>query len=136
MRIHATGAAALAAPAVSSRRVGRGGFSVADADTARAPAQSAAPRAVATLDALIALQAFDDPGERRRRTVKRGRTALDALDEIKIGVIGGTLDPATLARLKAVAASLGERSGDAGLDSVMAEIELRAAVELAKFGQG
>ena len=36
------------------------------------------------------------PAERRRHAVKRGRVALDALDELKLGLLGGKLDPATL----------------------------------------
>jgi hypothetical protein len=67
--------------------------------------------------------------------VKRGRAALDLLDEIKVGVLGGDLTPAALARLKALTGSLSERSGDPGLDTVLAHIELRAAVELAKYGR-
>ena len=45
-----------------------------------------------------------------------------------------SLDTAALARLKSTAALLGEGSGEAGLDTVLAEIELRAQVELAKIG--
>ena len=37
-------------------------------------------------------------------------------------------------RLKSVAADLKDGSGDAGLDQVLGEIDLRVAVELAKAG--
>jgi hypothetical protein len=66
--------------------------------------------------------------------VKRGRSALDALDELKIEVLGGTLGPSTLQRLKSATADLCDSSGDDRLDSVLAEIELRLAVEIAKIG--
>ncbi len=46
----------------------------------------------------------------------------------------GTLDQATLLRLKAVAADLKDGSGDERLDQVLSEIDLRVAVELAKAG--
>ena len=72
--------------------------------------------------------------ERRHRAVKHGRRALDALDELKIGLLAGTLDQGTLLRLKAVAADLKDGSGDTGLDQVLSEIDLRVAVELAKAG--
>ncbi len=75
-----------------------------------------------------------DPAERKRRAVKRGRTALDALDELKVEVLAGTLGPSTLMRLKSVTADLGDASGDPRLDSVLAEIELCVAVEIAKMG--
>ena len=48
--------------------------------------------------------------------------------------IDGTLDQATMLRLKSVAADLHDASGDDRLDAVMAEIDLRVAVELAKAG--
>jgi class II flagellar assembly regulator FliX len=89
-------------------------------------------RTLSGIDALIALQGIEDPVERRRRAVKHGRRALDALDELKLGFLAGTLDQGTMLRLKAVAADLQEASGDDRLDSVLAEIDVRVAVELAK----
>ena len=86
------------------------------------------------IDALIALQGIEDPVERRRRVVKNGRRALDALDELKLGLLAGTLDQSTMLRLKSVAADLHDMSGDDRLDQVLAEIDLRVAVELAKAG--
>ena len=88
-------------------------------------------RTVGGIDALIALQGIEDPLERRRRAVKHGRRALDALNELKLA---RTLEPSALLRLKAVAGDLKEGSGDEKLDQVLGEIELRVAVELAKAG--
>ena len=45
-----------------------------------------------------------------------------------------SLDQATMLRLKSVAGDLREPTGDSGLDQVMAEIDLRVSVELAKAG--
>jgi len=61
---------------------------------------------VGGIDALIALQGIEDPLERRRRAVKHGRRALDALDELKLALLSGILEPSALLRLKAVAADL------------------------------
>lgn len=82
---------------------------------------------------MIALQGVEDATERRRHAVKRGRVALDALDELKVALLHGDLAPATLQRLKAVAAHLKTGSGDARLDQILAEIELRVEVEIAKM---
>ena len=90
-------------------------------------------RTVGGIDALIALQGVEDPTQRRKHAVKRGRVALDALDELKIGLLGGSLAPATLTRLKSAVGLLKDGSGDAGLDSVLGEIELRVEVEIAKM---
>src|ERR1700726_5169543 len=104
--------------------------------TAPPQAQSAALalRTLGGIDALIALQGIEEPAERRRRAVKQGRRALDALDELKLGLLAGSLDQSTLLRLKSVAVDLKDGSGDEKLDSVLAEIDLRVAVELAKAG--
>jgi hypothetical protein len=91
-------------------------------------------RNIGGIDTLLALQGVDEPGERRRKAVKRGRSALDALDALKLGLLSGTLDTAALARLKSVAAGLADSTGDAQLDTVLAEIQLRVEVELAKTG--
>jgi class II flagellar assembly regulator FliX len=133
MRVHAANAARLAGAAPAARRTGAGTFAVADAEAPRAAAATTGPRAVAGIDALLALQAIDEPGERRRRGAKRGRIALDALDDLKLGLLAGTLDGVALRKLTSAAAVLAEQSGDPGLDGILAEIELRAAVELAKF---
>ena len=134
MRIYGSnGTAALATPA-SARRTTTSGFSVSDSESAPAAAASSSLRTVGGIDALIALQGIEDATERRRHAVKRGRVALDALDELKIGLLGGDLTPGTLQKLKAVAAHLKNGSGDAALDGVLAEIELRVEVEIAKLG--
>jgi hypothetical protein len=91
-------------------------------------------RSISTVDALIALQGVDDPRERKKRALVKGRNALDVLDTLKLGLLDGTVDQSTLARLKVASEGLTEMSGDAGLDGVLGEIDLRVAVELAKAG--
>ena len=91
-------------------------------------------RAVSTVDALIALQGVENPAERKKRAVVKGRKALDVLDTLKLGLLDGSVDGSTLARLKVAAEGLGEQTGDPGLDQVLGEIDLRVAVELAKAG--
>jgi hypothetical protein len=133
MRIQASNAAgAVAATAAAPRRMQGTGFSVSEEEAARSPGPAAGLRTVGGIDALIALQGVDDPTERRRHALKRGRLALDALDELKLGLLDGSLAPATLTRLRAAAAFLKDGSGDVKLDGVLGEIELRVAVEIAK----
>jgi hypothetical protein len=135
MRIQGSNAPAVAKSTTPARRpVAGGGFSVATEDTGpptRTPA--AALGTIGGIDALIALQSEDGSAGRRRRAVKRGRIALDALDELKHGLLAGTLGGSTLARLKSVATELKDASGEPGLDAVLAEIELRVEVEIAKL---
>ena len=83
---------------------------------------------------MLALQGIEDPVERRKRSVQRGKGALDVLDDLKIGLLSGNLDASTVSRLRDAAANLKSCSGDPGLDTVLSEIELRVEVELAKAG--
>lgn len=116
------------------RRTSTNTFSIPEQDAGPTQAGSAAAlRGVGGIEALMALQGVDDPAERRRRSVARGRDALDALEDLKLGVLAGTLDGAALNRLKAAAVGLKDTSGDRNLDGVLAEIELRVEVELAKM---
>src|SRR5580700_4125905 len=111
MRVYGLNGAGAAVVSTPVRRPASDSFSVGNETAPRAAAAAGAPRLIGGIDALLALQGFDDPLERRRRAVKRGRAAL-----------------------KAVAAELADRTGEPDLDTVLAEIELRVGVELAKIG--
>jgi hypothetical protein len=133
MRIAGPNATARLSTASGPRRAASGGFSVDEGEMPKSAAATMSLRTVGGIDALLALQGEEGPGERRKRAVKRGGIALDVLDELKVGVLSGALEPATLTRLKAATAGLCDGSGDPGLDSVLAEIELRVEVEIAKM---
>jgi hypothetical protein len=133
MRIYGPNATRPATRTGTTQRSSGTGFSISE-DTNAVPASPVRLAAgVGGIDALVALQGTPDPAERRRRAVRQGRGALDALDALKLGLLGGRLDAAALRRLQASAAELSMSSGDPGLDDVLVQIELRAAVELAKF---
>jgi hypothetical protein len=134
MRIQGTAAALAPASSPAARRAASGTFSLDGESPARSTSATSGTRTIGGIDALLALQGVEEPGERRRKAVKRGRSALDALDALKLGMLSGTFDTGALARLKSVTAGLAEPSGDPALDNVLAEIELRAQVELAKIG--
>ena len=136
MRIYGPNGTTLGAPASQTRRTGSGTFVLPDTSSAQETRSAAAPKAAANIDALLALQGVEeDLVERRKRSVARGKTALDVLDDLKMGLLSGNLDASTVMRLRDAAANLKSSSGDAGLDAVLAEIELRVEVELAKAGQ-
>jgi hypothetical protein len=134
MRIQGPYSANAAAPSSTARRSSSGTFSLETDTAARTSGGPGGVRNIGGIETLLALQGVDEPGERRRKAVKRGRGALDALDALKLGLLSGTLDTAALARLKTAGAGLTEPTGDPGLDTVMAEIALRVEVELAKIG--
>jgi hypothetical protein len=134
MRIYGPNGATVATAAPAARRQTGGTFALSDSEPPQAQNSTVALRTLGGIDALIALQGIEEPAERRRRAVKHGGRALDALDALKLGLLSGTLDQGTLLRLKSVAADLRDGSGDDKLDAVLAEIDLRVAVELAKAG--
>jgi hypothetical protein len=135
MRIYGPNGTSLASPASTTRRSGSTSFSLGDVGTPAEMRSAALPRAASGIDALLAMQGVEDSTERRKRSVARGRTALDVLDDLKIGLLAGSFDSTTVARLRTAAADLKMTSGDPGLDQVLSEIELRVEVELAKAGQ-
>jgi hypothetical protein len=136
MRIYGPNGTTLGTPASNARRTSSSSFSLPDdATTAQEARPTTAPKAAANIDALLALQGIEeDPAERRKRAVHRGRGALDVLDDLKLGLLSGNLTPATINRLRQAAANLKTSSGDPSLDAVLSEIELRVEVELAKAG--
>jgi hypothetical protein len=122
----------LAATSKPQRRV-NARFSL---DETATPARTSAARAaipLATLDAILALQGEENPAEHRRRHAKRGRDILDALDALKAAILAGRIAPSDLRRVVSRLRQNIGPSGDPGLDQIMAEIELRAEVELAKL---
>ena len=133
MRIYGPNGTAVAT-AAPAKRAASGSFAVSDQAETQTSNAASPLRMVGGIDALMALQGVEDPAERRRRSVKSGRNALDLLDELKAGLLGGPLAQSTLLRLQSAAAELKESSGDPGLDGVIGEINLRVEVELAKAG--
>ena len=136
MRVEATlrrsAAARSAAPAGASKPAH--GFSVVvdnEAPPASATNESAAAEGIG---ALLALQVVGDPLSSRKRAVQDGRDILDGLDRIKVALLEGWVPVDRLERLAAIVAKRAS-SGDERLDQLLAEIELRARVELAKLGR-
>src|SRR5580693_8072605 len=135
MRIYGPNGTTLGSASLTARRSSSTGFALPEATSTPESRPVIAPRAAGNIDALLAMQGIEDPVERRKRSVQRGKGALDVLDDLKIGLLSGNFNAATVSRLRSAAASLKSSSGDPGLDAVLSEIELRVEVELAKAGQ-
>lgn len=126
-------AASAAKPAARGAR-----FSLNGSDGASRSGATSSVAAPESLDALLAMQEADGVGERearRRRSLVRGRSLLDALDGLKAALLSGRISATDLARLTTALAQARETSGDSGLDELMAHIDLRAQVEFAKLEQ-
>src|SRR3989442_10317890 len=107
MRINGPNGTNLGSPANNVRRTSSGNFALPDAASTPETRAAIAPKAAANIDALLAMQGIEeDPVERRRRSVQRGKRALDALDDLKIGLLSASFAASTLSRLRNAAANL------------------------------
>lgn len=86
------------------------------------------------IDAILALQAVGGPLEGKKKALRRGRSLLDALDEIKADLLIGQVSAERLDALSTTLSEIRERS-DPALDAVLDDIDLRVRVELAKLGR-
>lgn len=94
------------------------------------------PSPLAALGNVLAAQEVQGGPLERQRAVQRGRSVLDELDEIRAGLLEGNVADAALERLSGLLQTDRPAVDDAKLNTVLDEIELRAAVELAKRQQG
>ncbi len=95
--------------------------------------ESAAP--LGALDALVALQEVDDPTTGRAKAQQRGEDLLDRLDQLRMGLLLGRVSISELERLSILVNRETAATADPRLREILSEIELRAAVELAKLGR-
>lgn len=100
-------------------------------ETASSATTASAPAGVG---ALLAAQSVGDALDGRARAFDRAEALLKRLDGLRLALLDGTISDAALKRLATDLGSEKSTSNDELLDELVAEIELRAAVELAKRG--
>lgn len=120
----------------SARGLGSG-FMTEETDEGRGVAGLGAASSLGAVDALLALQGAGAAGDALtspRRAIARGEQLLDMLDDIKVALLAGQVPQSKLSRL--LRAVEGQRGHvlDPELENILDHIELRARVELAKFG--
>ena len=94
---------------------------------------SAAP--LTALSSLLAVQEVPDPLAGKKRAVQRGDSILDELKELQVELVEGRVSEGTLRSLAHMLDQPRPDIDDPGLNQVLDDIELRAAVELAKLEQ-
>ncbi|MCM2343853.1 MAG: flagellar assembly protein FliX [Alphaproteobacteria bacterium] len=96
---------------------------------------AAATHSIASIDALLAAQAVEDPTERaaRQRMQLRADNILTELDNMRIALLTGSLTVGHIIDIADVVASHREKIMDPRLHAVLDEIDLRAQIEIAKL---
>jgi hypothetical protein len=134
VRIESTSRTTNASGRGGVNRSANGGFFVEDG-TSQVRIASAEPVAASTgIDALLALQAVEDPLLAKKKALRRGNALLDTLESIKTDLLLGQVSEGRMNQLMVLIGQARERNLP-GLDGVLDDIELRARVELAKFGR-
>jgi len=111
---------------------GESEFSVDLPSATRGAPRGSAP-AISGLDALLAAQEVPGATEEKRRARETGETILDRLEELRHGLLAGTITGATMRALADAVRRRRDQFTDPRLSEIMSEIELRAEVELAKL---
>ena len=90
---------------------------------------------VATAGAIFAAQMIDDEEERqiKKKLIKKANTLLDNLEEIRQEIIFGAVSKDKLIEISRMVKQKDVETNDEGLKDILAEIELRVEVELAKL---
>ena len=139
VKVARTAAGAALGRAGKAKRTGDGSFKVTLGDPAPAagaagPSSAAGP--VASAQALLAVQEVGDATAGRSKGLMRAEDMLDALEDLRRGLLMGTVSKAKLQSLARMARARRETIDDPRLNALLDEIELRAEVELAKLEFG
>ena len=120
------------APVAAARAArGGGGFRLAGGQATRTDGALAAGSVAAPALSLLALQESGAAAERDARARARGLALLDALAGLQAGLLRGAVDAGLPARLAALGE--GEAAADPALAALVAQVTLRARIELARL---
>lgn len=118
------------------RSAGGGSFAAYLNETmASRPQQVGGTSGIAVADAIFAAQAVGREEEReiRKKLVKRGFSLIEKLEEIRDALLLGYISKDKLIEISRFVKEHQAESSDPKLQEIMAEIELRVEVELAKL---
>jgi hypothetical protein len=93
------------------------------------------PGPIAAVETILTLQGFGDGGDGESKGFTHGQNLLDMLDQVRDGLLSGSIPRTTLSRLANAVSRKQDGFVDPRLQGVLDEIDLRARVELAKLEQ-
>lgn len=107
---------------------------ITETSTSVASQATGAAGGIASVDALIALQGVPDSTDGRSKGLARAEDMLDLLEDIRKGILLGAISTTNLRTLADLARDQKDKADDPRLNEILEDIELRAEVELAKYG--
>jgi hypothetical protein len=132
-------------PVAANRRVGGSASAGSGSEFAKAlgdtqgahPQQVSSGLSVNSLSVVLAVQESADStqGRARQRARERGLKMLDYLEEVRLGLLLGIVPRDKLEQLAQMVRAKREQVDDPVLTAILDDIELRAAVELAKLSR-
>ncbi|MDB5505425.1 MAG: hypothetical protein JWR75_63 [Devosia sp.] len=134
MRIDIANRVNTSAARPTGARNGAGAVFEPNMGTTTRAAATAAAGPMQDIGSLLALQSVEDPTQPKKKAIRRARNLLDALDAVKGDMLVGQINEGRLNSILSVISQRREKS-EPGLDDLLNDIELRARVELAKFGR-
>ena len=124
---------------VRKSKVGEGSFSDSLKEVESSPGESGSPQisGVAGVEGILAAQRSDATDSRRhlQRLMAYGDDLLDRLEDIRLGILLGHFSKDKLTELAQRLRQKREQISDPVLSEILAEIELRAEVEVAKYAR-
>lgn len=114
-------------------KAGGSGFSELISSGDAEEASPAGTASVSSASQLFFLQEVDNEDQHKKEAVSQGFDALKYLDNIRNGLLLGTLSRGTIMGLDSLLQKFKKNFSDPHLTQVIEEIELRARVEIAKL---
>lgn len=118
----------------ASRTAAGSAFSLSESVGAERAAPTGETAGATGIEALLALQAVEDPVLAKRKALRRGSRMLDVLGEAQADLLAGSVGEGRLHLMMALVTQARERV-DPELEALLDDIELRVRVELAKHGR-
>ena len=108
--------------------------SMEGAEAAGTAAHVSSTGSIAGLDALLSIQGVDAPEEREERAKSRAHSILDQLEEMRVDLLTGRVPVGRLQQIAEMVGKVRDHVDDSRLSLLLDDVDLRARVELAKWG--
>jgi hypothetical protein len=108
-------------------------LSINDIDNVAPPPPASDITSISSLDALLSLQEIPNDELSKQKAFQQSKEVIESLDNLRIALLSGTVSENILQKLKNLSNIKRQLINDNRLNNIIAEIELRAAVEIAKL---